>query len=192
MSSYETVIIYHPDLSDEVVETATEGLRERLSAEGAEISDCEHWGKRRLAYAIRRQRYGYYVLFRYSAPPGLIHETERRLQLSEQVLKYFTVRCRPGQTTPPELLKGERARVEEPEAPERKPAQEIAPAKVGTPEEGAAVELEEPEEGPVKVGTPEEGAAVEVEEPEEGPVKVGTPEEGAAEEGEESEKAPEE
>ena len=119
MTHYETILIFHPDLSDEELETHAEAVRDRLTAGGAEISDMERWGKRRLAYNIRRQRYGHYILYRYTAPAKVIRETESHLTISELVLKYLTVRCGSDETTPPEFLRGERAEETSRRAPER-------------------------------------------------------------------------
>jgi small subunit ribosomal protein S6 len=113
MNHYETIVIFHPDLSEEDLEAQAEALKDRFTAGGAEISDFEHWGKRRLAYDIRRQRYGYYVLYRYTGPSPLIRQTEQNLSISEQVLKYLTVRCKPDEATPPDLLRSDRTRGED-------------------------------------------------------------------------------
>lgn len=113
MNHYETIVIFHPDLSEEDLEAQAETLKDRFTAGGAEISDFEHWGKRRLAYDIRRQRYGYYVLYRYTGPSPLIRQTEQNLSISEQVLKYLTTRCKPDEVTPPDLLRGDRTRGED-------------------------------------------------------------------------------
>lgn len=110
MNHYETIVIFDSELSEEDLESQAEALKDRFTAGGAEISDFEQWGKRRLAYDIRRQRYGYYILYRYKAPPPLVRQTEQSLNISEQVLKYLTVRCKPGEVTPPDLLRGERIR----------------------------------------------------------------------------------
>ena len=113
MNHYETIVIFDPDLSEEDLESQAEALKDKFTAGGAEISDFEQWGKRRLAYDIRRQRYGYYILYRYKAPPPLVRQTEQSLSISEQVLKYLTVRCKPGEVTPPDLLRGERIHEED-------------------------------------------------------------------------------
>jgi small subunit ribosomal protein S6 len=124
MTIYETIIIFHPDLSEEDLEKQVETVRERFSGGSAEISACEDWGKRRLAYTIRRQRYGLYVLFRYSAPAETIRDVENRLNINEQVLKLLTVRCRPGVETPSDLLKSESRRAEGEDSSEHAPDRE--------------------------------------------------------------------
>ena len=166
MTCYESILIFHPDLSDEDLEKEAESVRERLTAGGAEISDLEHWGKRRLAYGIRRQRYGYYVLYRYTAPAKVIRETESRLAISELVLKYLTVCCKLGEVTPPDLLRGERGRTEEseptaetrPRGPERSrpPAESPEPERSRPPAESP---------GPEKAPPASEGAGEEATEP---------------------------
>ncbi len=145
MNYYETVIIFHPDLSDEELEKQVEAVRERLEGGGAEIADCENWGKRRLAYGIRTQRYGFYILIRYNAPPHLVPEIENPLRINEQVLKFLTVRCRPGEVTPPDLLKEDRGRAEEAEVSGSRPTQEGAPPAEASPPEEDAKTAEEAE-----------------------------------------------
>ena len=92
MNHYETILIFQPELSDEALDQLIEAFQERLKTGGAEIAEIEHWGKRRLAYAVRRERYGHYVLIRYHAPTDLIRQFENHLKISEPVLKFLTVR----------------------------------------------------------------------------------------------------
>ncbi len=177
MTCYESILIFHPDLSDEELEKEAEAVRERLTAGGAEISDLEHWGKRRLAYAVRRQRYGYYVLYRYTAPAKVIRETESRLAISELVLKYLTVCCKLGEVTSSDLLRGERGRSEEseptaetrPREPgrSRPPAESPVPEKAPPASEGAGEETTEPAAAET-TKTPEPAAVETTEKPETG------------------------
>ena len=157
MTHYETILIFHPDLSDEELETHAEAVRDRLTAGGAEISDMERWGKRRLAYNIRRQRYGHYILYRYTAPAKVIRETESHLTISELVLKYLTVRCGSDETTPPDFLRGERGRAEEGE-----PAEETsrrAPERTRPPAESSVSEKPPPAPQEADAKTPEPAVA---------------------------------
>ncbi|MGH9367699.1 MAG: 30S ribosomal protein S6, partial [Thermoanaerobaculia bacterium] len=67
--------------------------RKLLTAGGAEIARDEPWGRRRLAFPIGRKREAYYHLFQVRALPALVAEIERRLRLSDQVLRHLAVRA---------------------------------------------------------------------------------------------------
>lgn len=153
MGYYETVIIYRPDLPEEELERRVQDSRERLEGGGAQITDFEHWGKKRLTYKIRKERYGHYVLFRYHAPPDLLREVEGQLRINEQVLKFLTVRAKPGQATPPDLLKGERGRGEEGDSTGPRPeSAEGAAAGTRRRDEGPEERPEEREEEKAEQG----------------------------------------
>jgi len=89
---YETVFVLHPELTDEDVETNIHSTVQLLEGKGAEIIRIDRGGKRRLAYVIRKQRYGYYNLIHFRATPEALPEMERMYRLSERVLRYLTVR----------------------------------------------------------------------------------------------------
>lgn len=89
---YETVFILHPELSEEDVEAAIQNVSKLLTDKGAEILNTDRGGKRRLAYAIRKQRYGYYNLLHFRATPEALVEIERFYHLSEHVIRDMTIR----------------------------------------------------------------------------------------------------
>jgi len=89
---YETVFVLNPELTEEDVETNIQSTVQLLEGKGAEIIRIEHGGKRRLAYVMRKQRYGYYNLIHFRATPVALPELERMYRLSERVLRYLTVR----------------------------------------------------------------------------------------------------
>ncbi len=103
MGHYESVFILQPDLEEEEITRRVEAAEQVVTGGGGELSDSERWGKKRLAYEIKKNRYGYYVLLRYRAEPAVLKELERHLKISEAILKYMTVRVRAGITTPAEL-----------------------------------------------------------------------------------------
>ena len=92
MRIYEALFIIKPDVPDEEVDQRLETFRTQLTASGATVDKLEKWGKRRLAYRIDKYREGAYVLIQFSASPELVKEFERRLRVSDVVLKYLTVR----------------------------------------------------------------------------------------------------
>ncbi len=89
MRDYELVIIIQPDLD----ETATTAVIDRVKgwitdAEG-NVAKTDLWGKRHMAYAIRKQREGYYVLLQAQMDPAFVNELERNLRLQEPVMRYL-------------------------------------------------------------------------------------------------------
>ena len=89
---YETVFILHPELTEEEAEEAVQSLNKVLEDKGSETIRIERGGKRRLAYPIRKQRYGYYTLIHFRALPDALLELERTYRLSDRVLRYISVR----------------------------------------------------------------------------------------------------
>ena len=89
---YETVFILHPELTEEEAEEAVQSLNKILEDKGSETIRIERGGKRRLAYPIRKQRYGYYTLIHFRALPDALLELERTYRLSDRVLRYISVR----------------------------------------------------------------------------------------------------
>ena len=87
---YEILVIVDPRPTDEEVATLLTQLGENLKALGGEVTKLENWGKRRLAYDIRKQREGTYAVFEVSAEPAMIKEFERQLRLNENVLRFLS------------------------------------------------------------------------------------------------------
>jgi small subunit ribosomal protein S6 len=92
MRIYEELFIIKPDAPDEEVDTFVEQLRTQLTGAGATVDKIEKWGKRRLAYRVDKYREGNYVLLQFTAGPETVKELERRLRVSDSVLKFLTVR----------------------------------------------------------------------------------------------------
>ena len=93
MRLYDIVVLLTPDLTDEEAAKVTGDYRKILTEGGAQIVRDDVWGRRRLAYPIGRKREAYYHHFQVNAEPPLIAETERRLRLSDQVLRHLAVRA---------------------------------------------------------------------------------------------------
>ncbi len=89
---YEELFIARPDAPDEEVDAFIEQLRTQLTSAGANVDKVDKWGKRKLAYRIDKYREGAYVLLQFSAGPETVKELERRLRVSDIVLKFLTVR----------------------------------------------------------------------------------------------------
>jgi small subunit ribosomal protein S6 len=92
MRIYEELFIAKPDAPDEEVDQFVEQLRTQLTTAGAAVDKVDKWGKRRLAYRVGKYREGAYVLLQFSAGPEAVKELERRLRVSDIVIKFLTVR----------------------------------------------------------------------------------------------------
>ena len=92
MYPYETLMILDPRLNEEEVAALLTKVQETLKTLGGEVGKAESWGKRRLAYDMRKQREGTYAVLESKAEPATIKEFERQLKLNEQVLRYLTTR----------------------------------------------------------------------------------------------------
>lgn len=90
---YELIFIAHPDLDEEGVATLTDQVRGWIEAAGGEVIHTAQWGRRKLAYPIRKQIEGSYVLMWASLPRQAIRGLERELRLAESVLRYLLVRA---------------------------------------------------------------------------------------------------
>src|SRR3977135_2548201 len=89
---YEELFIVKPDAPDEEVDAFVETLKTQLTTAGATVDKIDKWGKRRLAYRVDKYREGTNVLLQVTAEPDSVKELERRLRVSDVVLKFLTVR----------------------------------------------------------------------------------------------------
>jgi small subunit ribosomal protein S6 len=137
MRLYDIVVLVTPDLNEEDAAKVAAEYRKVLTDGGATLVKDEPWGRRRLAYSIRRKRDAHYFYWQAEASPAAVAETERRLRLSDQILRHLSVRVddevrRAGKMA--ERIKAKAAR-----RPPRPPAQPAA-----AEEPVAATERSEP------------------------------------------------
>ncbi len=92
MPLYECVLIARNDVTQQQVDTLVDALTTEIEAEGGLLRKREYWGLRSLAYRIKKNRKGHYVLLGLDAPPAAITEMERQLRLNEDVLRFLTVK----------------------------------------------------------------------------------------------------
>ena len=91
MPLYEHVFIARPDLSAQQAEGLTATYGEILRAEGGRVDGTEYWGLRNLAYRIKRYRKGHYSMMKIEAPHQAVAEMERRMRLSNEIVRFLTV-----------------------------------------------------------------------------------------------------
>ena len=92
MPLYENVFIARQDISSAQVDTLADSFTQLVVDNGGEIRKREYWGLRNLAYRMRKNRKGHYVLFNLSASPTAVAELERTMRINEDVVRYLTVR----------------------------------------------------------------------------------------------------
>jgi len=90
--SYEVMYIVRPGVEEADLDKLIEGFNTVVTNGGGEVSSVEKLGRRRLAYTVRKFLDGQYVLLHVSADGPLVAELERRLRVTEQVIKFITVR----------------------------------------------------------------------------------------------------
>src|SRR5271156_3512890 len=90
--TYELMFIVRPDMAEEDQDKLISTLETAVTSTGGVVKNVERMGKRRLAYMVRRFHDGIYVLLTVEGSGGLIHELERRLRVTEPVIKFLTVR----------------------------------------------------------------------------------------------------
>jgi small subunit ribosomal protein S6 len=88
---YETIYILRPDLGDQETDAAITKYQARLQELEAESISIKHWGRRRLAYEIKKHREGVYIQINYNAPSTTVELLEKDMRLSDEVLRYLTV-----------------------------------------------------------------------------------------------------
>jgi small subunit ribosomal protein S6 len=90
--TYELMFIVRPDMTEEDQDKLISTLETAVTSAGGQVKSMEKMGKRRLAYTVRRFHDGLYMLLTYEGSGGLVHELERRLRVSEPVIKFLSVR----------------------------------------------------------------------------------------------------
>ena len=92
MQSYETMYILRPDMGEEQTDQAITKYQTLLIDNGAADIETQHRGKRRLAYEIQRYREGVYIQMNYQSPGDAVKMMERAMRLSEDVIRYLTIK----------------------------------------------------------------------------------------------------
>ncbi len=92
MAYYENVFIARQDITPTQVDALSDAFTKIIVDGGGNVTKKEDWGLRTLAYKIKKNRKGYYVLMNIDAPSDAVHELERQMRLNEDVLRYLTLR----------------------------------------------------------------------------------------------------
>lgn len=104
MPLYECVFIARNDVTQQQVEAVADGIDADLAAEGGAVRKREYWGLRSLAYRVKKNRKGHYMLLGLDAKPDFVTEMERKLRLNEDVLRFMTLRVEEIDEAPSAIL----------------------------------------------------------------------------------------
>lgn len=92
MNKYESVLIARQDLGASQVNSLVDSLKEVVNKQGGEVVRVDNWGLKNLAYRIKKNRKGHYVLLNISAPATAVAEYERVMRVNEDIIRYMTVK----------------------------------------------------------------------------------------------------
>jgi small subunit ribosomal protein S6 len=91
---YEETVIIDGSLENEQIDTEVKKIEEIIQTHGGKIHDIHRWGRKKLAYPIRKKEQGYYIVITFEADGSSIVEFERELELNETVLRYLSISAR--------------------------------------------------------------------------------------------------
>jgi small subunit ribosomal protein S6 len=92
MRKYEAIFILDPDLEEEQAQTAIEKVKGIITQTDGEILKVEDWGKRKLAYEVKKKPKGHFILIHFLGSPALLSELERNFRVMDAVIKFQSVR----------------------------------------------------------------------------------------------------
>ncbi len=99
MPGYELVFIVQPEMEEESRDALVGKITDTISDLDGQVHEVEPWGKRRLAYPIKKRREGFYFLMHTELPPSAVRSLERSLRLMEDVIRHLIVRKEEATTT---------------------------------------------------------------------------------------------
>ncbi|MBI3600405.1 MAG: 30S ribosomal protein S6 [Nitrospinae bacterium] len=91
MRPYESIFVLKPELNDKKIDEQVEKVKEFIEKSGGRVIAVEKWGKKKLAYLIKKNRFGVYILVRFESEPALISNLQRNYKLNEDIIRYMTV-----------------------------------------------------------------------------------------------------
>jgi len=91
MNKYESVVIVNPNLEEESIKNLVKKFSDLINTDG-KVTSVEEMGKRKLAYEIKKQKEGFYVVLKFEAKPELISELERVYRITDEVIKFMVIK----------------------------------------------------------------------------------------------------
>jgi small subunit ribosomal protein S6 len=92
LREYELAVVLNPEIGDDAVPASLERLQQTITARGGEVVDVAHWGRRRLAYPIKRHFEGNYVFSQIKLDPNVVPDLENNLRISDEVIRHLIIR----------------------------------------------------------------------------------------------------
>ena len=118
MPLYEHIFLARQDISSQQVEGLVDQFKAVIEEGGGKVAKVETWGLKSLTYRIRKNRKAYFTLMDITAPAEAVHEMERQMRISEDVLRYMTIKVDAHETGPSAMLQ-KRDRDDRPERGDR-------------------------------------------------------------------------
>lgn len=110
MPNYECVFIARQDTPAPQVEALADTFTKVVEDGGGRVTKREHWGLRSLAFRIRKNRKGHYVMLNVDAPAPAVHELERQMRINEHVIRFLTIRVDQLQAEPSAMMQSRSSR----------------------------------------------------------------------------------
>ena len=132
---YEELFIVKPDTSEEDVDSFIEQIKAVITDGKGTVDKVDKWGVRKLAYRVQKFAEGNYTLIQFTSTPGLVHEVERRMRVTDAVIKFITVRIdeKIKKIEKRKKARDKRAARKPAPMPVAAPAQAVAPAMPAEP-----------------------------------------------------------
>jgi len=92
LNKYESIYIVNPEVDAEGIKGLVEKFNALIESEGGKVTETNEWGMKKLAYPIKKFTQGYYVLVNFEAKPEFVDELERIYKITDDVIKFITVR----------------------------------------------------------------------------------------------------
>jgi len=92
LKTYELVVIFDPSLEEEAVDKELSKITSLLEKEKCEVSNVDKWGIRKLAYPIKKQESGYYIIVYFNGKSGVISELDRINKINDKILRHMVVK----------------------------------------------------------------------------------------------------
>jgi small subunit ribosomal protein S6 len=142
MPYYENVFIARQDISATQVDSLADAFTATIEGLGGKVAKREYWGLRNLAYKVKKNRKGHYVLLNLDAPAEAVHEMERLMRINEDVLRYLTVRVDELEEGPSAMAQGRGVREERHRRGDRGSSPRFGDDDAGTDDVVAVAEVE--------------------------------------------------
>lgn len=89
--TYESAVLINAALDDEQIDQILSKIKDNITNNGGEVLEIDNWGRKRLAYTVKKNKIGYYAIYRFIAQPSIVAKLERLYTLDENILRFLTI-----------------------------------------------------------------------------------------------------